>query len=287
MIYETAIADAYAASWEFAKPGKEPVNDWTGYKRHPSRSDVPGSSYTDDTMRTMINAMVMLHGKAYDANAYIRVMKAVTGRDKRGGWSRNFRSFLDEQEGKSVEEWWNNRKPRNTNGALMGAAVLGYLNTELKAHKAGMIQAMTTHDSEATSYAGYLSSLAFLMRTNRTSPQTLARDLSRRFYVFRSEHMLNHDFHDPVDMTARMTFEAIVAVLGRNLSLRSIVDDAIALGGDTDSVAAACVGVASMCPHFYENDFPEWAYSDLERGNLVNQTILKRIDAELSVLISG
>lgn len=282
MIYETAIADAYAAAWEFAKPGKEPVNDWASYKRHPSRSDVPGSSYTDDTMRTMINAMVMLHGKAYDANAYIRVMKIVTGRDKRGGWSRNFRSFLDEQEGKSVDEWWEARKPRNTNGALMGAAVLGYLNTEFKAHKAGMLQALTTHDGEAASYAGYLSSVAFQMRTGRVSPYGLHQFLEERFVVFRENHRLDPDFCEPVNMTARTTFEAVISVLSGCASLREIVNEAVSLGGDTDSVAAAAVGVASMAPHFYMNDFPAWAYSDVERGDKTSQLILKRIDERLT-----
>ena len=96
-LVNVAIADAYAMAWEFVEPAQAPVNDWSGYRPNPNIASYVPSKYSDDTMRSLINARVILERDPLNQLDYVRVMKEEVRNDPRIGWSRGFRAYLTEQ----------------------------------------------------------------------------------------------------------------------------------------------------------------------------------------------
>lgn len=286
MILETAIGDAYAVAWEFVPADKQPAHTWDGYKKRPKtgeRETSPAGAYTDDTLRTIANARVIIAGEALNPLAYVREIKRVFRQDRRLGWSRNFQAFLESQLDEPDEVWLRVLKGRNTNGALMGAPVMGCLPSADEVVAASRVQALVTHDEEAADYASAVSLAAYALRTGKCSPMHLNDYVSHTLpevgQALRSIGWIS----GRVDMSAKMTAAAIFQVLGQNGSLYDIMHDVIRLGGDTDSVAAATFGMASLAPQAFDLSLPTWAFRGLEGGDV---RMLMRTDADLDAAMS-
>lgn len=294
MIFETAMADAYAAAWEFVKPEDALTDDWSGYRQRPDGRGANRSLYTDDTLRTIANARVILAGQAGDALAYVREIKRVFREDKRGGWSSGFRAFLESHQDLPDDEWLGSLRPRNTNGALMGAAVMGVLPSAEAARAAGELQALITHDEEAARWAGVISLASFLVHQG-AGPDTIIPRLERKVRTMsgfpHAGLMRTARSADaravPVDMTAFRTCAHVIDVLSTQRTMRGIISEVIRRGGDTDSVAAAAVGIASRNPAAYENDLPDWMMTDLENGDPAAHALLRDLDARLDAFTRG
>lgn len=71
MLMEQAIGDAYAIGWEFA-PHQRGANDLATYYQNPNYPEFPAAHYSDDTMRALANANVVLGDPSgwYDPCAY-------------------------------------------------------------------------------------------------------------------------------------------------------------------------------------------------------------------------
>lgn len=271
MIFETAIGDAYALAWEFVPESMSPKHDWNGYKTRPKTGNfVPlrAGQYTDDTMRTLANARVILSGDVTSPLAYVREIKAGFRADKRGGWSSKFYNFLIEHENFPDTFWLSALRGRNTNGALMGAAVMGMLPSPEEAWEAGYVQASVTHDAEGARYAAALSVTAHGLRTGLCDPLSVHDVISRHDPITSNEILDRGRIETRVDMSAGMTCAAVLQILRNAWSLRDVMNQTIMLGGDTDSVAAAAFGIASMTPNHYDLMLPDWAVRDLEGGEI-------------------
>lgn len=269
MLFETAMGDAYAVAWEFVPAEKAPVHDWSGYQRRPqtgNRLPSPVGAYTDDTLRTIANTHVLLSGRHLEPEAYVEAIKAVFAADRRLGWSTRFQTFLEDQEHRPVQDWKAMLVPGRTNGALMGAAVMGACATVVEAVQAGRTQALVTHNEEAAGYAAAISVACFGLRTGACGRDELLAFVMDKVPEVGGILPAEVDRTDRVDMSAARTAGAIMRVLMGAQSARDIIDATLVLGGDTDSVAATACGIASWRPDLYVPDWPSWMAEDLEGG---------------------
>lgn len=280
-LVNVAIADAYAMAWEFVEPAQAPVNDWSGYRPNPNIASYVPSKYSDDTMRSLINARVILERDPLNQLDYVRVMKEEVRNDPRIGWSRGFRAYLAEQADRPDDEWFSVIRPRNTNGGVMGAAVCGFLDTPRDVIGAAITQALITHDEEAATYA---AACAMAFYGARTTVGDL-RDLHA--YVCSHVAGLSQLMPDlPLkapdrSMLASDAYATALRILGECNDFRGILDRTIVHGGDTDSVASIAVAIASGSPDFDAN-YPGWALDTLECGDLAALDRLVRTGSSLA-----
>lgn len=294
MIFETAMADAYAAAWEFVPPEDALVNDWSGYRQRPGGDTDNRSRYTDDTLRTIANARAILSGGAASGLSYVREIKRVFREDGRGGWSRAFRAFLESQKDLPDYLWFSSISPRDTNGALMGAPVMGYMLSASLARSVGELQALVTHNEEAARWAGVLSLTSFLVR-NGDGPATLLRSLDRELMTmvgFPNDNLMMiarsaEQLRTPIDMTARRTCAHVIDILSTHNTMRGMMNEVIRRGGDADSVAAAAIGIASLNPDAYVNDLPDWMVRDLENSDPTAHALITELDESLVRYANG
>jgi ADP-ribosylglycohydrolase len=274
MLLESAVADAYAIPFEFVRnPGEHGlVNDLQTYQQHPHYDDLKPSQYTDDTLRSIATALVVIDNNgqpAFDPTAYVKALQRVVSGDRRKGWSKRFQQYLEANlEASPVEFMRGLSKRAGSNGAIMGCLPLGYLRHPVDVRVAATAQAIATHSVDTASYAQMMAlSAHFFIHNPSEGFASLMGFLSREVEggVLDAHAADDSPPPGPVDMSAKSTALAVLWLLRRSDSLSGILREAVELGGDTDSVAALAVGIAS-CTNAYRHDLPEKLVDALDHG---------------------
>lgn len=271
MLLDIAIADAYGAGFEFAKPdvlARRP-NDFTRYFRHNLDDNLPGM-YTDDTQMGLGLARWLLStspdklGQA-TAREIAWFFVDTFQRDPRQTYSRRMFKFL--QAHPTVDAFLTAIDASSTrSGAAMRSAVLGVLPTHDDVVRIAPLQAAITHNTPegiATSVA--VASAAWHVRHGYDIAAALglaekaAQAWHNTAYVTMPEtpvdyhgvpcvqaafYALQHHFDQPIDM----------------------LKATVSYGGDTDTIAAIAMGIRSMAPG-PAIAWPCWCYDTLENGD--------------------
>lgn len=289
MLYEMAIADAYAIAFEFVDHTGDRPNDLRTYHQHPTYVELTPGQYTDDTQRSIANAEVLLTGNWMNfepyADAYVRCYK----RDQREGYSRGYQALLNAVD--TGEEFYKTIEPgRPSNGAVMGAAVLGFLPAVDDVMTAATTQACLTHHDSTAVHAQIVALSAHYFIYGHGAKEDLFEWLMHQFTADAMTEDEWDDWTGEVEAVAgRTTIKAssisafVVGVMGRHNTLTGIIKEAVDRGGDTDSAAAAAVAVASHCGEI-ENDLPAELIAGLEQGKY-GATFLKELDAKLLAIV--
>lgn len=283
MLIETAIADSYSIPWEFVSdPHKHGlVNDLRTYQQNPRYTTLGASRYTDDTLRAIILARVVLSGDVTNAQAYITEMQKIYESDQRDGWSHRFQQYLQDNRRKSARDFMAGLKRGNTNGSLMGTPVLGFIPEEQIMLVAAGVQALATHAATTIPYAQMMAAAShwFIHRGGDRAGLLAYMEEITGFEVpiVRSDN--------PKDMTARGTVGAVMSLLldPQNTSLMELLHTAVRLGGDTDSIAALTIAIAS-CSNEYKADLSEELFLGLEGGDPQVRINLDLLEQELRKL---
>jgi ADP-ribosyl-[dinitrogen reductase] hydrolase len=297
MLAEMAVADAYAIPFEFVPNTADRANDLSGYYQHPTYDDMVPGCYTDDTQRSIGNArMVLDHysGEAmpediFNPIAYLHRYKQTFAGDPRPGYSRRFEAFLkDNLDTATVDMAIKlNRKP--TNGSVMGAAALGYLDSPEKVMLAAAAQALSTHSYAAIPHAQIVALSAHyaihnLGRFGDLAPwlYKLLNESGKTVADFLSDATFNSVKPSTITMGASSAVKLMLWALPRYNTLSELTKLAVDVGGDTDSAAAIMVAVASESNE-YVDDFPSALWSGLEAGKY-GVEYLRDLDQQLNTI---
>lgn len=256
MLTEIAIADAYGAGFEFCSEDKIiSLNNLELYSKH-ELYDILGK-YTDDTQMSIAIVEFILSGQEWNkeniASKFIECFK----RDVRLGYSEGFFNLLSKVE--SSKELLELIIPTSErNGAAMRSVPIGFLKNKEDVIALAKLQAQVTHDSPI----GIQSSCAVALAAHFGVHQNSSiRDLR---HFLESEQYGNWDYNwkDRVSLNAYDTVSAALTCLLKHSSLSELLKSCINLGGDTDSVAAIAVGLAT-CFTEYKKDLPIQLYNNL------------------------
>ena len=217
------------------------------------------------------------------ANAWVDVFK----RDPRDAYSRNFQKFLVEVN--SGLEFLDTINPiSNKNGAAMRSAVFGVLDNPSEVFRVTTSQAEITHNTVGGLFGAQAVALMSHYALHLDYPMDrmhLAGYLRGHLYPIIGAHEpLSNVFLEPWEgrvageeigiITAKATFELLISCN----SLRQILQKTIERGGDTDSVAAIALGIASSR---MIDDLPPFMHNRLEVGSKYGSEFLKDLGARL------
>lgn len=273
MLKEIAIADAYGAGFEFSTPEKIlQHNHLTQYQPHELYQTI--GKYTDDTQMSVAVAEVMLKHPAPHkldfANAFVNCFK----RDVRSGYAEGFYNLLLAVD--SGQALLDSIRPNSErNGAAMRAVPLGLYADKQRVIDLASIQASITHHTEA----GIASSVSVALAAHfGLHHKGTIKDLAD---FLQQEGFLRWDlqWNQPATVLAFDTLSAALSCLLRNQTLSDLLKDCIRLGGDTDSVAAIAVGIASCYPD-YSQDFPAHLWHTLDEPHY-GLSFLAKLDESL------
>ena len=256
MLTEIAIADAYGAGFEFCSEDKIiSQNNLDLYSKH-ELYDILGK-YTDDTQMSIAIVEFILSGQEWNkeniASKFIECFK----RDVRLGYSEGFFNLLSKVESsKDLLELIIPISERN--GAAMRSVPIGFLKNKEDVIALAKLQAQVTHDSPIGIQSSCAIALAAYFGTRQKG------SISDLESFLESEQYGNWDYNwkDRVSLNAYDTVSAALTCLLKHSCLSELLKSCINLGGDTDSVAAIAVGLAT-CFREYKKDLPIQLYNNL------------------------
>lgn len=250
MIKEISIADAYGAAFEFVKDPKAAglINDGITFQKNP-KYDLGLGAFTDDTVRTIANARMVLSSVlcSVDPRKYVKYLLQEFKTYYRKGWSKRFQEFLENEP--NYVDFFEKLKRTNTNGSVMGVLPLGYYDDAAEVRLAATAQALSTHSWETVPYAQALALMSHFFITDQGKIEQLSE------YLLDNVDNLSITKPKPNSMLASDTCMTVLELItkDRERNLKSLMMRVVDLGGDTDTIAALTIGVASCSDEFENN----------------------------------
>lgn len=290
MLLECAVGDGYAIAWEFA-PWQKGANDLATFHPNPNYPEFPAGSYSDDTMRSLANASVVLGDpdRWFDPLAYVEAYQAEYARDRRRGWSRGFQAYLEANVDSSPSGFMRGLRRRATNGAVMGVAPLGFLPDESTVRMACVAQCVSTHHGSTSSSAQAVALAAHYLLFDK-GPKHAIEDYLEHEVDWQSKEeatriLCRHGSPMPIAAMPAWTIAAgAIFVLtdgefkGLSDRLHWIVEQARTSKADADSLAAVAMSIAS-CGQTIDKDLPEVLTLNVDSAD--GRTRLKAVDEAL------
>lgn len=293
MLLRIAQGDAYCMATEYVKLPRDQAIvdealDFVHYCKHPTHN-LPAGSYTDDTQMSIAVAEVIdaeqccglpdgdgfLMDKMVFAVSFVRCFR----RDRRNGYSRNFQKFLESVY--SGEEFLSKIKTdSDKNGAAMRAVPIGVLARPDIVLGVARNQARITHDTPG----GILSAQAVALMSHYALYESMPLE-TEPLYDYCIKHLPAFDLlESPPDGPVKgpgvgiATARAVFHLLSERDSLLTTLEKVIRLGGDTDTVGAITLGIASCRVKTPLPDFFEYG---LEPGGPFGVPFLKALGKHL------
>lgn len=282
MLLAIAIGDAYGACYEFANKSfiKEKHTIDYFYVQNPRYPDLLPGRYTDDTQMSIAVAEWLLGSPEELQDVFVKVYK----RDPRNAYSRRIQAALDNAESgyDFLKTLYGSHGPSSVaNGTVMRAVPLGVLPLDRLVHVAGL-QANLTHGPFGIGPAIVTAAMSHFVLHESAPLAELQTFLFDSLCIEQDDPSVLHTvlpWHGgTVPCDGAETVRAVFSILTQATSLRDVLDRAIRLGGDTDSVAAVTLGIASAR---LENDLPACLTEGLEVGGKYGPEFLKQLGAKL------
>ena len=276
MLVEMAIGDAYGAAFEFMSDdfiARE--NDLSGYRRNPE-TGLGDGRYTDDTQMAVAVTEHLLAGDAFTPPALAERFVATFRRDPRRGYSKRVFAALDQAE--NGQRFLAAIEPVSTrSGAAMRVPPIGLLSDLDRVLDLAAGQASPTHDTpEGRTSARAVAAMVHYLAHGLGPRHALGR--------FIETHVPGHAWADAwsgrVDMSGISCAHAAISLVQRTSTQSTLLKTAVALGGDTDTVAAMAMFSASLCLDI-EADLPAALFEGLESG-AYGRSYLQALDSRLT-----
>jgi ADP-ribosyl-[dinitrogen reductase] hydrolase len=248
-LYHMAIADAYGAGFEFKEQAfVDDFNHLDQYFTH-GKDNIPLGHYTDDTQMTLALCNLLLNEEPFAPLPIAKNFLQAYQEDKRLGYASGFQKFLDSCE--NGHDFLNRIKPNSTrNGAAMRAIPCGFIKDTSQVLLFARTQAKVTHDTaEGIASAQAIALMAHMFYHKKSNISQAMDEIHKQFL----KYYFNKKNRNRVKCDAIQTVRAVFTVLLKHDNLADILHQSVSFGGDTDSVAALAVGLASLSPTFKQN----------------------------------
>ncbi|MBB1367555.1 ADP-ribosylglycohydrolase family protein [Pseudoalteromonas sp. SR44-5] len=272
MLVEIAIADAYGAGFEFVD--QEIIsaeNNLETFRAH-QLSNIAGC-YTDDTQMSLALSELMLNDvdwtEAHIAEAFFQCYI----RDPVHGYAKRLQTAFSEA--RNADHFARLVKTDSFgNGAMMRAVPIGFFKDEDVVIRNATIQARVTHDHQIAVDAAVCIALApHAGLYSKATLKTLPEYLASRGYKF------NANWQGRVRAVSEDTLAAVMSNLMQHFSYEALIKSAVDFGGDTDSVASICCGIAS-CYDGVDKTLPNKLVTNFSKDNF-GLDYLRDLDIQL------
>lgn len=259
LLTSIAIGDAMGAPFEF---GTRDMLKKFNVDKYPNNV----GTYTDDTQMSIAVALHTYANFDYTTGDYASHFWGQYLNDKnRPGFSRRTRAALEEDTLDGCIRSCASQMPRDTNGCVMRVLPLGYITNTEHLKQAALIQCVVTHPLlECIIAAQFVALMAhyYIYRSNDTDLCDFMKDQLGAESYGKVAFAWDGESEIPCNAikTAGFCFDNM-----KGKSMKAILKRAIKVGGDVDSLAAICMGLASLNKKV-ENDLSDALYNDLENG---------------------
>lgn len=193
----------------------------------------PQARFTDDTVCTVAIADALVHG----ADPQATLIDWCRRHAENGGWGKRFAQWFLDDDPKPYGSWGN--------GAAMRISPVGLLaSNEDEAIAWADAATVITHNHPDGIKSARAVALAIHWALVKTSPSEIASRLSNRFgYDLNTTPDEIRQTYVRTESAAGSVPQAIVCAL-QSTSYEDAIRTAVSIGGDSDTIAAICGGIA-------------------------------------------
>lgn len=260
LLINIAVGDAFGFMFE----GKS--HEYCRDNMHKSYGEDRKIVYSDDTQMSLAIAEHMINQKDFpdriSHNHYALHFLEAYQRDPRAGYSRRVKSLVESETAQYFVDRAMEMPARNSNGCVMRIVPLGLYPTVEQVKKATIINVTLTHASLECIQASLAVSL---------TAHYLYHDYTKEkdYDDFMLEHLGNFSHHEyngsEIPCDAMTTALFCIQKIREHTNFRDLLFSCIETGGDVDSTAAVCMGLASLDRRYMNNLSPS-LYENLENG---------------------
>jgi len=274
MLVEIAIGDAYGAGFENAPERIIRLhNNLSGYISQP-RHSIKAGEYTDDTQMSIAVTEALLSGERWTRQLLARHFIECFRRDPREGYARGFFEFLQGVE--DEDDFLRRIRPHSDkSGAAMRACPIGVFDSVGTVVERATLQAQITHDTPT----GIDAAVAIALMAHYGLYQVGPKSQLDQFIASLVPGPWEGRWSGWVGPRGIDSAHAALTAVMLNERMTDILRACVDFGGDTDTVAAMAMGIAS-CFGDIEHDLPKHFFQDLENGPY-GHDYLEKLDSAL------
>lgn len=275
ILFAIAVGDAIGAGCEYANENVEACASLQGYVKHP-KHPLPAGFYTDDTQMSLANAEYLLSPSFPTVESdVVQYWLDVFHRDQRQGYAGSFYLFLLGHTDKEnfVKDVINTS---DKSGAAMRAGVFGFLSEAWQAMHFAICGAAFTHNTMIGRNSAACAALMVWYFRNGGTKSRLMPFLKSRISNFGSNIQWSDivPWNGKVRAQGHMHIAAAITAILESDSYSDVLRKCCKFTGDTDTVAAIAMAVASQCPEI-DPEIPDVLYETLENGEYGRDYLIK------------
>lgn len=289
MLLRIAQGDAYAIAVEYVSRKEHPkvfeaLLNFEGFQQHPTYNKLSPGMYTDDTQMSIAVAETLILTNDPSSRDFAEAFFRCFKRDERDGYSRKFQAILEKV--RTVDEMLKAIIPDSTrNGAAMRAVPIGVIDNPGKVVLLAGFQGAITHATwggvNSAGAVALMSHFALHSGDDFDRMYDFCVQVLPAFDAFKEPWTgpVHHKI-DPKGLgVGMMTAHAVFTLLTTESSMMDMLKTTIEWGGDTDSVAAIALGIASA-RHTTEK-LPDFLEEKLEVNGEFGVDFLKDLGKQL------
>lgn len=280
LMLHIGIGDAYGRPFEFnSRQFIDHYNNLTYVDRVGEDNGGKGI-YTDDTQMSIAMANVVANKYApLTHEQFARAFQTAYHKDPREGYSRTIKKMIKLKKTSSFIFNASQIEPRSTNGCLMRTLPAGLYSDINKVKQSAITHCSLTHFTlEAIECTTLLSLLAHYYYYRIGDPSQSKHWLYEHVGEGLYDKIYNAWSNTEVSTNCVQTLSFCLQMMDMYDNMSDLLKACINVGGDVDSTASICLGLASINDAFSWN-LPGNLYSDLENGEYGSDYLKKLDDA--------
>ncbi len=276
MLLELAVGDAYGLGFEFADDAIFFRNNLTQYLPHGLHPIQPGCYSDDAQMALAVAEVILAKGKDASTVDFANGFVLAFRRDPRLGYAKGFHALLSEVQ--TGEDLLARLKPSSTRGgAAMRVAPIGLFESVEEVKRLAALQARITHDT----VQGVESAVAVALLVHAGFHGLALKVDLRRYLVQELGSQWTQPHQGCVHEDGLVIANAALTAVESSASASAILQNAVAFTGDTDTVAAIAMAIASVSNATIQ-DLPGCLLEGLENTNY-GRSYLTEMDQKLGL----
>ena len=294
ILQATALFDARGAGYEYAPQNEVEGYQYSwGYRQHAKFTEIEPGMFTDDTMLSAVAAKALLHEYRYipperraaekGIATFVQTMFDHHKAHPSEGYSKRIRAGLYGSDSPTaLYNYFSDGNNSASNGAAMRSAVYGVLPTLEHAMREAETMARITHSGYGVEAAKAVAAASFYMYHDIGPKDGLNTFLAAHvdpIWTLRTRERVAAK-NGPL---AVLTVAAALTAVRENDTFTGVLEQAIRVGGDTDTVAAIAGGIAISCRDI-RDDIPKEDWAGIKPVSGFPFEELVRLDIELETL---
>ncbi len=275
-----AVGDSFGRPFEFNTEAFIKKHNNTSYYHERTQKRLLNTTkgrYTDDTQMTIALTEFVLSGLVPSQANIMKYFMMAAQRDEVHGYTRGMTALLKMKQTKKALDAIASKPSRQSNGCVMRAIPIGFINDPALVKHYSMMQCITTHPEADCIFATQFLALWIHYHVHNvySVSDSIGAWFNEQLGFGSYDRMWNYYNNNPgpIQVNAMQTVSFCLQAMYYYDTMKEILFKSVEVGGDVDSTASISMGMAVAFGK--ENDLPQRLYHNIQNDAFGKNYILQ------------